>query len=329
MRKHRFIIIGHGNISRSYMSAFAKLERAEIVGVVGRTEEKVKLFAETHRLRFYGTDLAKVAAEAEATAVIICTPNAAHYGHVLAAAELGLHCLCEKPLHIDPAKQQEMIRRCSEHNVRLGVSYMRRFIPHIEWLKELMESGKLGRITVADVTMKHFRAKAYYDSWHGTYEQDGGGPFMQQGSHLIDMVQWLCGGAQEVLDAKLFQVYHDIETEDHGYAVIRYRNGAVGMIQASTASVGMEQERIEISGTLGSVSADYKGFLTFEVPGVEKPDFDPASAHNDVLFVKLAEDFLAAIEQERPPAISGEEAAKATDLIHQIYMKSGKPLKLF
>jgi UDP-N-acetyl-2-amino-2-deoxyglucuronate dehydrogenase len=159
MQEHRFILIGHGVISKTYMEAISQIVNAEIVGVVGRNLNKVKAYAEEHGIHLYGTQLEEVAKQAEATAVIICTPNAAHYHAVMEASRLGLHCLCEKPLDISPAKQLEMIDSCKEKGVKLAVSYMRRFLNHIQFIKEVLDSGKLGRITVVDVTLKHFRPK--------------------------------------------------------------------------------------------------------------------------------------------------------------------------
>lgn len=329
MSNHTFILIGHGVISHAYLKALSNIEGAEIIGVVGRNAERVKAFAEKNTISFYGIDLEDVATRSGATSAIICTPNALHFEGVMEAAKLGLHCLCEKPLHISPEKQIEMIESCRVNGVKLGVSYMRRFINHVRYIKELIDSGLLGRIMVADVIIKNYRDKKYYETWHGTKEYDGGGPFLQQGSHIVDMAQWLCGGYKEVLTAKRFQVYHDIETEDHGYAVIQYQNGAVGMIEASTVSIGMQEERIEISGTKGTIAANYKEITTFDVPGVEKPNFDPADSVNEQLFIKLVSNFIEAIDTDSCPFIDGESAKAATELVMAIYDKAGEPVRTF
>ncbi|MDG5787866.1 Gfo/Idh/MocA family oxidoreductase [Evansella sp. AB-P1] len=329
MSKHRLILIGHGNISKAYLNAFSNVDDAEIVGVVGRNLERVKAFAETHNISNFGIDVKEVSHQGRATAAIICTPNALHYDAVMTASQLGLHCLCEKPLDISPKKQEEMISSCEKHGVKLAVSYMRRFIQHLRFIKEVVDSGKLGRIMVFDVTIKHFRPKEYYDSWHGTKALDGGGPFIQQGSHIIDLALWLCGGYKEVLQGKRFQVYHDIETEDHGYALVKYNNGAIGMIEASTASYGLKNEGIEISGTKGSITANYDEIINFDVPGVPLPDFSSSDSSNEALFKELAMDFIKAIETNNPPFIDGESAKKATELIIDIYEKCGEPIKTF
>lgn len=328
MPKHRIILIGHGVISKVYIAAFSNTKNTVIVGVVGRNAKKVRLFAEEHGIARWGISIEEVALQTRATIAIICTPNVAHYEGVMTASRLGLHCLCEKPLHICPDKQLEMINSCKKYGVKLATSYMRRFANHFLYVKELIDSGGLGCIRVVDVIIKHYRPKAYYDSWHGTKEIDGGGPFIQQGSHIIDLAQWLCGGYRYVIEAKLYQVYHDIETEDHGYAMLRYNNGAVGMIEASTACKGLSKESIEISGTKGSLIANYKEIIAFEVEGMQQPIFRKNDDTNETLFRRLAVDFIQSIEDDRFPFIHGDLAKTATELIHAIYEKAGEPIRL-
>lgn len=326
MANHRIVLIGHGTISGAYLKAFASLPNNEIVGVVGRNEQRAEAFAKQHGIAVSGISLVEVASRANATAVVICTPNALHAEAVLSAAQQGLHCLCEKPLHISVAKQQEMIAACEQAGVKLAVSFMRRFTEHWQLIKQMMDDGKLGRIIAVDTTIKHYRTAAYYDSWHGTYEIDGGGPFIQQGSHIIDLAQWLCGGFQEVTDARLFRLVHDIETEDHGYAIVRYGNNAFGMITASTACAGMGHELIEISGTTGSLSADFNGFVSWSVPGMEQPLKQEGGIAAESLFKRLAGDFLQSIEQNRPPFVDGVSAGVTTEFISHIYSKAGLPV---
>ncbi|SFL06579.1 Predicted dehydrogenase [Paenibacillus sp. 1_12] len=299
--------------------------------MVGRDAEKVEAFASEFSIPFFGTQLNEVAKDAEATAAIICTPNGVHYENVMEASRLGLHCLCEKPLHISTEKQQEMIASCKEHGVKLAVSYMRRFASHLQFIKDIIDSGKLGRITVVDLSLKYFRPKEYYhDSWHGTKELDGGGSFIQQGSHIIDLALWFCGGYKDVIDSKMFQVYHEIKTEDHGYAIVQYQNGAIGMIQASTACAGLKKEWIEIiSGTNGTILANYSGILAFDVPGIDLPVFAENESLNESLFEKLATDFVQAIEEDHLPFIDGDSARTTTELINAIYLKAGEPIKTF
>jgi len=325
---HRLLLIGHGGISRRYLEAFASLEHVEIAGVVGRAHDRVSAYAQEHGIPYADTDLRRAAEHTKATAVVICTPNAAHEEAVLTASSLGLHCLCEKPLHIHPEVQLKMVRSCREHGVKLAVSYMRRFSAHVRYVKSLIDQGALGQIKAIDVTLKHYRDSAYYTGWHGTYAMDGGGPFIQQGSHIIDLAVWMGGGHREVLAAHLFQAVHNIETEDHGYAVVSYKNGAVGMMEASTACKGMRRESIEISGTKGTVAFNFDRITHFQVDDVEPLEFPEADIPVDELFRQLAEDFIQSIEEDRPPYLDGASAVGAVELVGAIYEKAGKPVRL-
>jgi len=317
----KFILIGHGIIATTYIEAIAHIPQAEIVGVIGRNEQRAAEFAKQHRIPHSGTELEQVAASSGASAVIVCTPNGLHDLGVKSAARLGLHVLCEKPLHIDPKLQKQMVEYCEEHGVVLSVSFMRRFTPHLQWIKSLIDSGQLGQIIVADISLKHYRPPSYYqDDWHGTLAIDGGGPFMQQGIHLIDTIQWLCGGWNEVQSASRYTLLHEIEVEDHGYAVVTYNNGAIGSIAASTACVNMNNERLEISGTKGSITANFDGIIELKTSQqLDIPLFKESELGRTQLFIDLLLDFIQAIHTGATPVVSGSSALAATELVQEIY----------
>jgi len=321
----KFILIGHGMIAATYIEAIAHMPQAEVVGVVGRSEQRAAEFAKQHRIPHSGTELEQVAASSGASAVIVCTPNGLHDLGVKSAARLGLHVLCEKPLHIDPKLQKQMVEYCEEyceeHGVVLSVSFMRRFTPHLQWIKSLIDSGQLGQIIVADISLKHYRPPSYYqDVWHGTLAIDGGGPFMQQGIHLIDTIQWLCGGWNEVQSASRYTLLHEIEVEDHGYAVVTYNNGAIGSIAASTACVNMNNERLEISGTKGSITANFDGIIELKTSQqLDIPLFKESELGRTQLFIDLLLDFIQAIHTGATPVVSGSSALAATELVQEIY----------
>ena len=302
------------------------MDNASVVAVVGRNQEKTKFYAQRHGIPSYGTDLSTVVRESRPDAAIICTPNALHHDCVVAAATLGLHCLCEKPLETSRQKQNAMIAICRQNNVKLAVAYMHRFHNHLRYIQAMAASGGLGKILVVDAVLKLFREPDYYQksSWHGKQAIDGGGPFIQQGSHMLDLVLWLTGEYAEVLQAKRFQVFHDIEVEDHGYAVVRFKSGAIGMIEASTSCQGMTKQSIEIAATKGHITADLEKIVSFKVEGQILPEFEP----DDDLFRQLLDDFIESIESDREPFISGESAQGTTELIFDIYEKAGPPIRM-
>ncbi len=320
MTDQRFIIIGAGGISEEYVKAASSLEHVQIAGVVGRNADKTRVYAEKHQIPFHGTTLADVAEQAQATAVIICTPPALHSPYVIEAAKLGLHCLCEKPLDVSVEAQHAMVDACKEQGVFLGVSYIIRLSNHMRYLKELLDSGALGRILSANATLQTFRESNYYteSSWHGKKALDGGGAFLGQGSHIIDIAQWLMDGYQSVTEARCFNLVHDIEVEDSGYAIVKWGNGAVGMVEASTAYRGGNVNALEIFGTKGHIAANFGEFTTFNVEGMDAPEeFEGID-----FFKELMSDFTQAIEEGREPFVSGESAQIATELILDIYAKA-------
>ena len=323
---HRFVIIGPGYISQRYVEKISTMHHASVVAVVGRNADRTRCYARQHGIAAYGTDLKTVVNEIHPQSAIICTPNALHHEGVIAAANLGLHCLCEKPLDVSRQRQHSMIDACRRNGVKLGVAYIHRFHNHMQYIENALKSGMLGDILVLDATMKIYRAPAYYtkSSWHGTQTLDGGGPFIQQGSHLVDMVLWLAGDYQEVLEARRFNILHDIEVEDHGYAVIEFKSGAVGMIQVSTACAGMARQTIEISGSKGSIFTDLSKIVRYNIDGQTQPEFEP----DEDLFLQLIHDFIEAVETDREPFVTGESAIAATELVLDIYKKSGSPRRM-
>jgi UDP-N-acetyl-2-amino-2-deoxyglucuronate dehydrogenase len=324
----RIILIGPGSISRKYMEALAWLKGMEVVGVVGRDPDKTAAYAASYGIAHHGTDLARVIRESGPTMALVCTPNSLHFRPVMECAAAGLHVLCEKPLHMLPSRQEQMIRRCRQADRKLGVGYCYRFLPCLRFLKTAIEENRLGRILALDVRMKIWREPASYtaSSWHGTPRIDGGGPFIQQATHLIDLALWLGNGFRGVLEARRFTLTHPIRVEDHGYGLVRYGCGAVGMIEASTACRGMNRQELEITGTEGSVTTDLAGILSWNVESLPLPEqIAKEKTGKDWLFRALLEDFRDAVESGREPFIDGRSGKQAVDLIHAIYRKSGKP----
>ena len=324
----KIVLIGPGSISKRYLEAAAGVDGMAVVGVVGRDAEKTAAYAASFGIAHHGTDLAEVVRKAGPTMALICTPNSLHYQGVMAAARLGLHVLCEKPLHILPARQEQMIQACRKHGVKLGVAYCYRFLPQMQFLKKILDEGKLGKMLAMDVRLKIWREPDYYtaSSWHGTSEIDGGGSFIQQGTHLVDLALWLGGGFKEVLEARRFTLIHPIRVEDHGYGLVRYGCGAVGLIEASTACRGLNLQELEITGTGGSVITTLEGIQAWKVEALSPPE--PAvkeKTDKGSLFRAMLADFRDAVESGREPFVNGQSARLAVELIHKLYRKSGKP----
>ncbi|MHC4885720.1 MAG: Gfo/Idh/MocA family protein [Planctomycetota bacterium] len=325
----RFVLIGSGNIASTYARACRNLECAEIVAVVSRNETRAKSFALDHKIPEIAKGLDEVKGAHDA--IIVATPNGLHHAPVLTAAERGLHALVEKPLDITHDHMTAMIEACQKHNVRLGCSYQRRTRPDNQSVQRLLAEGALGTLYGVELTVKAFRDQTYYDSaaWRGTQEMDGGGPFMQQGSHDLDLLTWFFGLPESVTARTGTFAHTGIGVEDHGAALLTFPGGAIGTITASTIIKPGFNPRLEIYTEKGTVAMENDAIVTWEVDEVENPatpaveeshssgrsaSVSDTSGHEAILF-----DFCDAVMNGRDPLVSGEEARKATDLILAIY----------
>lgn len=319
----RFILVGTGSISGTYVTSCHKTPGASIVGVVSRSGRcpsnlSVPVYA----------SLAEVSVEFDA--VIICTPNGTHCQIVEEAAGMGKHSLVEKPLDITSQACDRLVATAKKHNVQVGVTFQRRFSPDNLAVKKLLDSGALGQVIAADLTAKFFRDQAYYDQapYRGGYAIDGGGPFIQQAVHNIDIMCWFFGMPNKV-QSMLGTFMHDIEAEDHGVAMLRYPNGMIGSIVASTCAAPGFPARLDINTTKGSFVLVNDVITEWHIQGVDNPkaktDFQVHAGASSAKVTDTAgheavvRDFVSALTHKRAPYITAESARLATDLIVEIY----------
>ena len=323
----KYVLIGTGNISNTYVAAVKNLPGSEIVGCVSRSGHRPQ---SAPQLECKST-LAEITAEFDA--VIITTPNGLHHLSAIEAAGLGKHVLTEKPLDIHLAAMDAMIAACAHSGVTLATAYQRRTNPDNLSLKKLFNAGVFGRIYAADLSCKFWRDQAYYDSgdYRGGWEIDGGGPFMQQACHNIDTYLWFFGMPSEVTSL-LGTFAHDIAVEDHGAALLKYPNGMIGTIIASTAARPGLPARLEVHCDKGTFVTLDDRISYWAIDGVANPaDSAPSANGNNASSAAVTDtarhedilrDFEAAIREGRPPLIDATAARQTTELILRIYGKT-------
>ena len=165
--------------------------------------------------------------------VSICTPSGIHSWQGSAAARAGKHVVTEKPMAISLRQADDLVHACDEAGVQLFVVKQNRLNPPIQLVKRAIDKGRFGRIYMANVTVRWQRPQDYYDAepWRGTWEFDGGA-IMNQASHYVDLIQWLVGPVEGVL-AKTATQARRIETEDSGVGILKFRSGALGVIEVN------------------------------------------------------------------------------------------------
>jgi UDP-N-acetyl-2-amino-2-deoxyglucuronate dehydrogenase len=250
--KLRFGIIGCGVIGRLHAEAITGLPDAQLVAVADSIPERAQELAEQYHVKPY-SDFHEMLAREQLDVVDICTPSGQHGEEAIQVMRSGRHVIVEKPMDISRKAIEEMLRVQQEAGVKLAVISQHRFDPVTREVHDLVEEQAFGRLVLGNAAIPWWRSQAYYDSgaWRGTWELDGGGVLMNQSIHSIDLLQWLMGPVKSVF-AYTDTLVHRMETEDVGVAILRFANGALGTISATTGAYPGVSTRIEIYGDKGS-----------------------------------------------------------------------------
>jgi UDP-N-acetyl-2-amino-2-deoxyglucuronate dehydrogenase len=232
-----FGIIGCGMIANFHAKAIADLRGAKLVACHDAVPAAAERLAAATGCRAY-SDLDAMLADPGVRAVTIGTPSGAHLDPAVAAAKAGKHVIVEKPLEITLRRCDRIIDACRESGVVLSTIFPSRFHDASQELRKAVDHGRFGRLTMGDAIVKWHRTQAYYDSgaWRGTWELDGGGALMNQAIHSVDLLTWLMGPVVEVRAKTALLAHERIAVEDVAVATLEFANGALGVIEASTAA---------------------------------------------------------------------------------------------
>jgi len=249
----RVALVGCGRIARNHVEAIARVDGLELTAVCDSDTERARSVGEAAGVPSF-TSFDEMLREASCDAVAICTPSGLHPAQGIAAARAGKHVISEKPMAISLSEADELVAACDAAEVHLFVVKQNRLNPPIQLLRRALDKGRFGRIYVANATVRWSRPQEYYDSasWRGTWEFDGGA-IMNQASHYVDLIQWLVGPVESVM-AKTATLARQIEVEDTGIAILKFRNGALGVIEVTMLTYPRNFEgSITILGEKGTV----------------------------------------------------------------------------
>jgi UDP-N-acetyl-2-amino-2-deoxyglucuronate dehydrogenase len=340
-----FGIVGVGMIADFHAQAIAHTTGGRLVGVATRNAENGRAFAQKHHLPFSTTSVDELVARPDIHVVCITTPSGAHLEPALTAIRAGKHLVVEKPIEITTERADELLHAADAAGVKVSPIFQARFGEGARTIKAAVEAGRFGRLVLASAYVKWHRSAEYYTGWKGSLKLDGGGALINQAIHGIDLLQWFAGLPSEVFSWNTRRVYTQIEAEDTATAALRYPNGALGAIEATTAAWPGWQRRIELCGENGSamLEDDHVSHWDFrdEQPGddlirakkVDKKMRSGAGAPGAISFEghrRQIQDLIDAVRENRPVAIDGHEARKAVALIRALYASAarGIPVKL-
>ena len=277
-------------------------------------------------------------ADADVDVVCICTPSGQHASQAIACLNAGKHVLVEKPMALSVSEAKAMIACADKNNLRLAVALQRRADPLFRTIKRAIENGDLGELTLASIVMPYYRNQAYYDqaAWRGTWELDGGGVLMNQGIHIIDLLVWFMGDPVSV-HAIADTLHRDIEVEDIATAVMRFQNGSMATITATTTVGGGAPHRIELFGTNGTIQIEGEGVIRWDLLDSSKSTIQPPEISNEASAGAGADpkgistdghtatvaDLIQSIRAGTSPTIDGNEGLRSLSAIHSIYKAAG------
>src|SRR5687767_9945552 len=284
MSKLRFALIGCGSIARKHAHALHNyLEEAEIAAFVDLDEARACEFSRKFGAPpFTSVDEMMRRVGDRIDVINVLTPSGAHCNNVLDLVRYGRPLVVEKPLALRLEDADRMLEACDAHGVKVFVVHQNRYNLPIMRAREALEQGRFGRLVLGTVRLRWTRDQKYYDSeaWRGTWAHDGG-VFMNQAVHHIDMLTWFMGNVETVRSLAATRLVR-IEAEDTGVAVMRFNSGALGVLEATTATRPKDLEgSISILGEKGSVVIG--GFFMNELQTWQFEDKQPV---DDVVFAQ-------------------------------------------
>lgn len=342
MKKIKFALVGCGKIAKKHAHVIQNyLDDAEIVAFCDTASERAQEFGEKYNApAFSSVQQMMTTIGNEIDIVNILTPSGVHYQSVTELVRYGKSLVVEKPIALQLEEADEIVRACDAHGVKIFVVHQNRYNLPIVKAREAFAQGRLGKLVMGTVRLRWKRDQAYYDSadWRGTWAYDGG-VFTNQASHHIDMLTWFMGDVESVKAVGVTRLVN-IECEDTGAAILRFTNGAIGIIEVTTATRPKDLEgSISILGEKGSIVIG--GFFMNELTTWE---FEGTQPDDEIVFEKYGKNpegwgynlgeylkgVIDSIQNKRAGLVDGLEGRKSLELISAIYesIETGREIPL-
>ena len=337
-----FGLVGCGRIAKrhSELLGYGEIKGARLAAVCDIVPEKAHAFGERFGVPAF-TDMDEMTRAADIDVFVVLTESGRHAEHVINLARYGKHIMVEKPMALTLADADAMIRACDEAGRKLFVVKQNRFNVPVQKLREAMDAGRFGKLVMGTVRVRWARPQAYYDQdpWRGTWAYDGG-VLTNQASHHVDLLEWMMGDVDSVF-AKATTALVDIEAEDTAVVVLKFANGALGVIEATTAVRPKDLEgSISILGEMGTV--EIGGFAVNQMKHwnfveseegdaevIERYSVNPPSVYgygHEAYYNHVID----AISNDRKHLVDGLEGRRSLELINAIYesVETGREVQL-
>lgn len=325
--------IGCGEIAQSHARAVAEAENARLTYAMDVNPEAADEMGSR-----YGcpatADLEELLASEEVDAVYVCAPHHLHAPLTIQALEAGKHVMVEKPIATRLEDAERMIREAARRDLRLSVCFVSRFAGHSELARAAIEAGEIGRVIYVEINDMHLKAPSYWQrgvsgkarptDWRAHKDRAGGGVLIMNSVHPIDLVRYLTGLEVERVYAEYDTFVHPVEVEDTIAVVLRYSNGALGVIQSATSAAAGREGRVpvRIFGTKGQIAlgAPWAEKPAASIFNVERGEWEHRSAPaGKAARTRYVEHFARACFGEEPLRATGEDGYRALEIILAAY----------
>lgn len=337
----KFALIGCGRISKKHSELLGndQLQNSKLVAVCDIDIKKAKSLADQYSVPYYA-DMEEMLKNEDIDVVSILTPSGLHAKHTLQIAKYKKHIVVEKPMALTLDDADAMIKACDANGIKLFIVKQNRYNLPVQQLKNALDQNRFGKLVLGTVRVRWCRTQEYYDqdNWRGTWKYDGG-VLTNQASHHIDLLEW-CMGEVESVFAKSTTALVDIETEDTAIVTVKFKNGALGIIEATTAIRPKDLEgSLSIMGETGSV--EIGGFAVNEIKHwnfkqelKEDKNIAEFSVNPPNIYgfghKEYYDDVIKSLQNNSKALVDGLEGRKSLELITAIYesIETGKEVFL-
>jgi UDP-N-acetyl-2-amino-2-deoxyglucuronate dehydrogenase len=330
-RTIKITIIGCGRVAQHYKKIFDSevVTNWSLVGFCDTLQDRSDSFAKYFKANSYN-DFELMLQKEKPDLVLVLTPSGLHYTHTKMAFKYNCNVLCEKPITMLPSQAEELKKIAIKKNLMYGTAFQNRLNPAIIALEKAINDKRFGRIITATIRLRWCRYQDYYeDGWHGTWANDGG-VINQQAIHHVDALNWLLGPVDSV-NATITNRLNRLEAEDTLVAIIKFENGALGTIEATTAARPEDFEAsLSVVGEKGMVLVSGIALNKIETWEFIEPIFEddliPVQFSQDVetgygvSHGPLLQNVIDTLQENKTDSIvSPEDAINTARLVHALY----------
>ncbi len=299
----------------SYADHLTEHSDVELTAIWDEDIERGSRMAERFRCEYYSNLTSFL--ETDIDSVVICSENVNHKEHVIEAAKMKKHILCEKPIATEVNDAKEMIRVCEEEGVILQVAFPVRFVPAVQKVREVIQSGALGEIVAIQAT-NHGQMPG---GWFIEKERSGGGAAVDHIVHVMDLIRWIQNDEVKQVYAELDTRFYDIAVEDCGIVTLELESGTIVTIDPSWSRPSTfptwGDVKMEIVGTKGTISLDaFKQHLVLYNDQQKKVQH---IGWGDDMDLGLVNDFIDCVKSKRCPSITGEDGLRTLEVVQAAY----------